>query len=344
VDTIGYCVAFESVDVIPQVSGQITAVNFTQGQAVKIGDPLYTIDSRSYAANLEKAKAQLEVARARMKVDSAQLERSTALVSRNYISQQQYESYGGQVEQDTSGIAAALAQVEQAKFDLEHCEVVSPIDGITGSYLVDVGNVVVAMAASRPLVRVENVDKLYVEFAVSENDFHRLQRFFGESGGRLPVEIISLADGNVRGEARIEFINNSIDRRTGSIKLRALMENGDHRFWPGQSVRAKVLLTTLKDAVLVAAEAVKLGQQGRYVFTINGDKSVELRLVDIGQIHGNMMVINSGLSGDELVVKRGQLMLFPGMKVVEVPDTQLGIFERDLEKNKKIAERNPTTK
>ncbi|MDR3144412.1 MAG: efflux RND transporter periplasmic adaptor subunit [Puniceicoccales bacterium] len=344
IEAIGYCVAGESVNIVPQVSGQIIALNFTQGQSVKVGDPLCTIDGRAYAANLEKAEAQLEMAKARLKVDSAQLERSKALVSHNYISQQQYENYGAQVEQDTSGIASALAQMRQAKIDLEHCTVTSPINGIAGAYLVDVGNVVAAMSVNKPLVTVENIDSLYVEFSISENDFPKLQRFFSENGGRLSVEVSAISDGEVRGEAHVEFIDNSINRKTGSVKLRALMPNADHRFWPGQSVRAKILLTTLRDAVLVASEAVKLGQQGRYAFVIGGDKSVELRLVDTGQLHGNMLLIANGLKAGELVVQRGQLMLAPGMKVVEMPDSKAGIFEHDLEKNKKIAERNPTTK
>ncbi|MDR0693213.1 MAG: efflux RND transporter periplasmic adaptor subunit [Puniceicoccales bacterium] len=344
IEAIGSCVASESVAIVPQVSGQIVAVNFKQGQKVEVGDPLYAIDSRVYEENLKKAESQLMAAKAKWKVDIAQLERSKALVPQNYIAQQQYEAYETQVEQDIASVDVANAQVAQAKIDVERCNIVSPIDGIAGAYLVDVGNVVGAMSINKPLVTVENVDQLYVEFSISENDFYDLQKFFNLEEGSLKMEVSPISNDGVKGEAYVDFINNSIDRRTGSIKLRASMENPEHRFWPGQSVRTKLLLTVAKDSVLVPAEAVKLGQQGRYVFVIKEDKSVEFRPVEIGQIHGDMLVIKNGVSEGETIVMRGQLMLAPGMKVMEMPDTQPNSFGENLEKNRKIAEKNPTTK
>ncbi|MDR2778747.1 MAG: efflux RND transporter periplasmic adaptor subunit [Puniceicoccales bacterium] len=344
IESIGSCVAYESVSIIPQVNGQIVAVNFKQGQKVKIGDPLYTIDPRIYEANLKKAEAQLAIIKAKMKIDVAQLERSQALVPQNYISQQQYEAHEVQVEQDIANVDVAEAQVLQAKVDLEHCNIISPINGIVGTYLVDVGNVVGAMSVGKPLVTVENVDQLYVEFSISENDFYDLQKFFNLEEGKLKIKVFPISNDGVVGEAYVDFINNSIDRKTGSIKLRALMENPEYKFWPGQSIRTKLLLTVVKNSLLVPAEAVKLGQQGRYVFVIKDDKSVELRLVEIGQIHGDMLVIKNGLGEGEIIVKRGQLMLAPGMKVVEMPETQSNTFDENLEKNKRIAEKNPTTR
>ncbi|MDR0742647.1 MAG: efflux RND transporter periplasmic adaptor subunit [Puniceicoccales bacterium] len=344
IEAIGSCVASESVAIVPQVKGQIVAVNFRQGQRVEVGDSLYVIDPRAYEANLKKAEAQLATAEAKMKIDVAQLERSKALVPQNYISQQQYETYETQVQQDIASVDAANAQVMQAKIDIEHCNIVSPTNGIAGIYLVDVGNVVDAMSVNKPLVTIENVDQLYVEFSISENDFYDLQKFFNLEEGRLKMEVSPISNDGVKGEAYVDFINNSIDRKTGSLKLRALMENTEHKFWPGQSVCTKLLLTVAKDAVLVPAEAVKLGQQGRYVFVIKEDKSVEFRLVEIGQIHGDMLVIKNGVNEGETIVRRGQLMLAPGMKVIEMPDTQPNSFGENLEKNRKIAEKNPTTK
>ncbi|MDR1413642.1 MAG: efflux RND transporter periplasmic adaptor subunit [Puniceicoccales bacterium] len=344
IEVIGCCVASESVDIVPQVSGQIVAINFQQGQQVNAGDSLCAIDSRVYEANLSKAEAQLEIAKSRAKLSTAQLERSKALVPQNYISQQQYETYETQAAQDVANVQSAYAQFSQAKIDLEHCNIVSPINGIAGAYLVDVGNVVGAMSVNKPLAAVENVDQLYVEFNVSENDFYPLQKYFGENGGSLKVEVSPVSSGDAKGEAWIKFIDNSINRKTGSMKLRALMQNSEHKFWPGQSVHAKILLTTLSNALLVPLEAVKLGQQGRYVFVVKEDRSAELRLVEIGQVHGDMLVIEKGLNSGETVVQRGQLMLAPGQKVVELPDTQAGVFKQNLEQNKKISEKNPTTR
>jgi multidrug efflux system membrane fusion protein len=344
VESIGHCAAIESVTVVSQVSGQITAINFAQGQEVRSGDVLYAIDSRTYEANLKKAEAQLAGAEAKRRVNLAQLERYKSLVKQNYVSQQQYESYESQVEQDEAAVKSAEAQILQAKIDLDHCQIRAPICGIAGAYLVDAGNVVGAMAANRPVVTIENIITLYVEFNMSENDFPSLQRCFADGGKSLKVEIAAISDDSVSGEALITFLDNAINSKNGTIKLRAPMDNSDHKFWPGQSVRTKVLLMTLKDAVLVPVEAVKLGQQGRYSFAIRDDKSVELRPVETGQIHGDMLVVKSGLSGNETIVKRGQLMLAPGMRVVEMADDSQGMFEKSLEKNKKIAEENPTTR
>jgi multidrug efflux system membrane fusion protein len=160
----------------------------------------------------------------------------------------------------------------QAKTDLENCNIVSPINGITGAYLMDAGNVVGAMSVNKPLVAVENVDQLYVEFSISENDFYDLQMFSNLENGRLKVEVSSISDEGIKGETYVDFINNSIDKKTGSIKLRASMENLEHKFWPGQSVRTKLLLTIVKNSILVPPEAVKLGQQGIYIFVIKKDK------------------------------------------------------------------------
>jgi multidrug efflux system membrane fusion protein len=341
IDSIGFCVGRESVSIVPQVTGQIVCVNFKQGQAVKAGDVLYVIDPRAYEANFKRAKAQLKAATVKENIDKAQLERSRAMVANSYISDQQFESYEAQVDQDLCSIEAAEAQVAQAMVDLERCSITSPIDGIAGAYLVDIGNVVTAM--SKPLVTIEAVDNLYVEFSISENDFHDLQRCLAEGGGKLETKIFPISSDGISGKAEVNFINNTIDRKTGSLKLRALMANPDNKFWPGQSVRVKVLLKTLKDAVLVPSDAVSLGQRGRYVFVIKDDKSVEMRLVEIGQVHGEMLVVTNGLKGSEVVVRKKQMMLAPNMKVVEVPDTQIGVFKKNMEHNRKIAEKNPTT-
>ncbi|MDR1413437.1 MAG: efflux RND transporter periplasmic adaptor subunit [Puniceicoccales bacterium] len=343
IKTIGCCTAFEAVDVVPQVSGQIVGINFQQGQMVNAGDSLYLIDSRVYEANLRKAEAQLETVKAKLKLSASQLERSKALVPQNYISPQQYEAHEAQAIQDAASVEAAHSQYAQAKIDLEHCNIVSPINGIAGAYLVDVGNVVSTMSASKPLVTVQNIDQLYVEFNISENDFYDLQKYFLASDGELKVNVWPISSNDAMGEACIKFIDNSINRKTGSIKLRALLQNPDHKFWPGQSVYAKVLLTTLTNVLLVPSEAVKLGQQGRYVFVVKEDKSAELRSVVIGQTQGDMVVIKLGVNAGESVVQRGQMMLAPGQKVLEMPNTQTGVFKQGLEQNKKIAEKNPTT-
>ena len=207
---------------------------------------------------------------------------------------------------------------------------------------------------------IDDIDTLKVEFSVSEDYFYDLQEYFYKSGNGLEVNVrslpvqsshgngkidgqdIDLASDTIDGVATLSFVENSINKSTGSIRLLAKMVNKDRRFWNGQSVRVRVILTTLKDAVLVPSEAIRLGQNGRYVFVIKDDGTADLRNVTIGQIHGDYTVIKDGVVAGEKVVKRGQLMLAPGAKVDEKPDTNVGIFKKDIEITKKSAEINPS--
>lgn len=352
VDAIGHCISNETVKIIPQVSGEVTRVHVQQGQHVSAGDVLFEIDSRTYSAALQSAEAELNTAKAQLKIDSAQLERSKSLLPQNYISQQQYETYEAQVEQDIANVDAAEAHVKKAKIDLEHCSIISPINGFAGitsrlddgttSYVIDQGNIVTALDEDATLTVVDDVDTLKIEFSVSENHYYNLQKFFAQNDNQLNVEISSLADQSIVGNAKLTVATNAINAQTGNIVLRATMDNKDHKFWTGQSVKVRVLLNMIHDAILIPSEAVKMGQSGRYVFVIKEDKSVDIRPVEIGQIHGDMTVINNGLNDGDLIVQRGQLMLAPGTKVTEMPDTNTGVFKKSIDQNKISAEKNPT--
>ena len=370
IDAIGECSSIEQVKIVPQVSGQIVSANVKQGQRVNVGDVLFKIDPRKYESALKLAEANLVNANAKLKIDLAQLKRSKSLLPQNYISQQQYESYEAQVEQDRANVKSAEAQVMSASVDLEHCTIVSPINGLAGitsrvktgapSFIIDSGNIVTALNTAEPLVVIDDIDTLKVEFSVSEDYFYDLQEYFYKSGNGLEVNVMSLPvqsshengkiDGQdidlasdiIDGVATLSFVENSINKSTGSIRLLAKMVNKDRRFWNGQSVRVRVILTTLKDAVLVPSEAIRLGQNGRYVFVIKDDGTADLRNVTIGQIHGDYTVIKDGVVAGEKVVKRGQLMLAPGAKVDAKPDTNIGIFNKDIEITKKSAEINPS--
>jgi multidrug efflux system membrane fusion protein len=345
IDSVGVCRAYESVNVIPKVAGTLLAAHFKQGDAVRKGDLLYTIDPRTYKAVLDEEMAHLAQAEAQLKLDEAKLERTKSLIPQNFVSQQEYDTCESKVQQGKAAVDAAGASVEQAKIDLEYCSIVAPIDGVTGKYLIDVGNTLSqATLPSSALVNIQNMDKLYVDFAVSENVFPDLHKAFNESGGNLNVEVKLIANDEISAVAKLEFIENAISKQMGSINLRAVLDNGDRRFWPGEAIGARVLLRTNKDSVLVPYESVRLGQAGRYLFVVKEDKAVDLRVVSIGQRHGDFIVIKSGVSAGEVVVKTGQLMLSPGAKVVEVPDQRNNVFKPNLKFDRDMAEKNPTTK
>ncbi|MDR2436297.1 MAG: efflux RND transporter periplasmic adaptor subunit [Puniceicoccales bacterium] len=343
-DSVGICRACESVNVIPKVSGTLLAVHFKQGDTVRRGDLLYTIDPRTYKAALDQAVAHLAQAEAQLRLNEAKLERTKSLILQNFVSQQEYDACESSVQQGKAAVDAAGAAVEQARINLEYCSVVAPIDGVAGKYLIDVGNVLSQAAlSSSTLVNIQNMDKLYVDFAISENVFPELYQAFNSSGGGLDVEVRLIANDEISAVARLEFIENAISKQSGSINLRAVLCNGDRKFWPGEAVAVKVFLKTSKDSVLVPYESVQLGQAGRYLFAIRDDKTVDLRVVSIGQCYGDLIVVKGGVSAGETVVKTGQLMLSPGAKVVEVPDQRKNTFKSDLKLDGDVAEKNPTT-
>ncbi len=345
IDTIGCCRSYASVDIIPQVYGTLQSVHFEQGSYVKKGDLLYVIDPTKYEAILEQAQAKLVQAEAQFTVDSAQLERSKSLLPQKYISKQEYEALEAQVLQDKASIEAAKANIKQAKYDFANCFITSPIDGVVGKYLVDIGNVLSQTNfGSTVLVNIQDIDRLYVDFSVSENVFSQLYKNFLESSDGLDV-IISLASKEeISITGKLKFIENSINKRSGSIELRAVLDNKEHKFWPGITVDTKVLLKINKGAVLVPTESVRLGQLGHYVFVIKEDKTVDLRNIKIGQQYGDFTLIKEGVNSGESVVQTGQLMLAPGMKVAEVPDQRENKFKLKLQYDQNMAEKNPTTK
>lgn len=344
-EAVGCCRSYASINIVPQVYGTLQSVHFEQGARVKAGDLLYTIDSTRFEAMLNQAKARLTQAKARLEVDSAKLERSKSLLPQNYISKQEYEALEAQVLQDHAAIEDAQASITQANLDLEHCSITSPIDGVAGKYLIDVGNVLQqATLSSSVLVNIQDVDRLYIDFSISENLFPKLYKYFTNAEDGLGVDVSLIADDSVTARARLHFLENTINKHTGSIELRAVLDNSAHKFWPGASVNTKLLFSIQKDAVLVPAECVRLGQAGYYLFVIKDDKTVDLRVVKTGQQYGEFILIKDGVQAGETVVCTGQLMLAPGMKVVEVPDQRRNEFQIKLKADKELAEKNPTTK
>lgn len=343
IDSIGSCCAFESVNIVPQVTGKIVAVHFKQGDTVKVGTPLFSIDQRPYEAALEMARAQLAIATSQLNIDSSKLDRSRALLPQNYISKQDFEALESVVACDKASVDSAKGQLLKASVDYDHCTIVSPIDGVTGKYKIDVGNVVSASAATEAMVTVKNIDKLFVDFVVSENNFSDLKKYFAESNGKLDVQIEAMSDSSINSTATIDFLDNSIRKNAGSINLRAVLDNREHKFWPGESVRVKLLLCMQKNSVLVSIEAVKLSQKGYYVFVVKDGNVAELRMVDAGQRYDDMIMINSGIAAGETVVKRGQLMLAPGSKVVPTSEQPNNIYNDKVNADKASVSKNPTT-
>jgi multidrug efflux system membrane fusion protein len=321
IEEIGTCQALQSVLITPQVSGPVTEIHFKDGQEVKTGDPLFTIDPRPYEAAVQKAEAQLLSDKATLAYNQEQLKRNESLVEGNYISAQDLENLKTTVEVNKATVKADEAALETAKINLGYCKISAPIDGKTGAHQVDIGNVVTAYS-NATMVSIQRMDPMYVDFIVAEIDLPRVREYF--KNGTLKVKVFFPDDENKSRYGDLYFLDNNVRAGTGTVMLRAVMPNEDRLFWPGQFVKVKLVLQELPDAVLIPANAVQIGHSGPYVFVVKDDQTVDLRLVTEGQRQGELLVIEKGVNAGETVVLDGQMMLAPGAKVRFASDHPAG--------------------
>ena len=302
-DEIGTCTAAETVQVQPQVSGQIISREFEDGADVKKGDVLFRIDPRPFEAALSSAQADAALAH-------ATLARQTQLRSKAVVTGQDYDTA-------EANAMKADAAVKAAQVNLDYCTIRSPIDGRTSIRNVDIGNLV--GPSSPPLVTVQRLDPIYTDFTVAEPDIPLVRQHL--NGG--PLQVLTETE-NDKPPARLgalTFIDNAVQPGAGTVRARATTENHDRALWAAQFVRVRLILETLKNAMLVPSSAVQIGQNGPYVFVVKSDSTLDLRQVKPGQRQeGEMTVITQGVTPGESVVTRGQLQLAPGMKVAAQED------------------------
>jgi len=315
-DEVGKCVAREVVSVQPQVSGRITAIHFVDGADVKAGDLLFTIDPRPYQAQLDAAEATLARERATQDLAGIEFVRVGHLIETNAVSQSDYDTRKNAVDVAEAQVKQSQAAVETARLNLEYSTVRSPIDGRTGHRLVDLGNVVAANSGS--LLVIQRLDPIYADFTVTENDLSAVQRNMRQ--GRLQVEVRLPDELDEPGAGELTFLDNAVQDGTGTVKLRATIPNRDHRFWPGRFVKIRLVLSTIREAVLVPAAATQTSARGPFVYVAREDSTAELRPVTLGQRQGDLVVVDRGLKAGERVVVSGQLGVMPGGKVrIEEP-------------------------
>ena len=364
---IGNVQAYSTITVKSIVGGEISQVHFTEGQDVKKGDLLFTIDPRPFEAGLEQAQANLardiaqvgqveadlaknialvKQAEANLERDVAQAEnakveakRYESLIERQVVSRQQYDQFRtnaealeatvradraakesaeaavrssrAALENVRAAVRADQAAAEYAKIQLGYCFIRSPMDGRTGNLLVKRGNVV--KANDMDLVTINQISPIYAAFSVPEQNLPEIKKYM--VGSPLKVEVQPPNDTIGTEQGALTFIDNTVDRTTGTILLKATFSNKGRRLWPGQFVNVVLTLTTQPDAIIVPSEAVQTGQDGQYVFVVKPDLTVELRPVVVNRILNNESIIEKGLKDGEKVVTDGQLQLVPGAKV-----------------------------
>jgi len=309
---VGTVIAYNTVIIRSQIQGQITKINFTEGQAVKTGDLLAVIDPRPYQAQLEQANANRARDEAQLTNAQSNLKRYTTLGNQGWATPQLVETQTAQVAQLNAAIKADEAAIEWAQTQLSYTQLTSPIDGVTGIRQVDIGNII-HPTDPNGLVVVTQVEPISVIFTLPETNLPQVQQHLAD--GTLKVEAYSQDNTMKLDEGNIDFIDNEIVQTTGSVRFRANFPNKEHKLWPGELVNAWLLLDTRHDGLTVPASAVQQGPQGPYAYVINPDSTVAVRPVKVVQVSGGRALIDSGLSAGEQVVVDGQYKLQPGIHV-----------------------------
>ena len=310
VQAIGSVEAYSMVAVKTQITGQLTRVNFREGQDVKKGDLLFELDKRPFEADLKKQEANLARDIAQAELAHVQVKRYAALLTEGVIAKEQYDQIQSNADALDAAVQADKAAVENARVQLQYCSIYSPINGQVGTQLIHEGNML--KAKDVPLVNINQIEPIRVAFTVPEQFLADVKRF--AVGGKLPVQAAIQGD-NRPAVGKLSFIDNTVDTTTGTIKLKGEFANNDRRLWPGQFVNVTLTLNTQPNAIVVPSQAVNTGQQGQFVFVIKPDMTVETRPVKVIRSAGGQSVIDKGLAAGEQVVTDGQLRLVPGAKV-----------------------------
>ena len=311
VHAIGNVEAYSTVSVKAQVAARIEKAYFTEGQDVRKGDLLFTLDRAPFDTALQQAEANLAKDQAQLENARAEAERYTQLFQDGIVSKEQYDSMRTNADALAASARADKAAIDKARIDLSYCSIQSPIDGRTGALLVHPGNLVKDNDAV--LVVLNQIHPIYVTFSVPEQHLTDIKKC--RATGPLTVEAAVPNQEQNPSRGVLTFIDNAVDSTTGTIKLKGTFENPDNRLWPGQFVNVALTLRTEPNAVVVPSPAVQTGQAGQYVFVVKQDITVEYRPVVVASSIGNETVIQKGVAAGETVVTDGQLRLVPGMKV-----------------------------
>jgi len=309
---IGNVDAYATVALKARVDGQIVEVNFKEGAPVKKGDVLFRIDPRPYEAALRQAEANaLRDAAARDQAIS-QEKRYQELLQKNFISKEAYAQIRTNAETAAAVARASRAALENARLNREYCTIASPLDGFVGKVLLQAGNLVKANDVN-PLVVINQVRPIYVNFAVPEQNLSEIRKYMAE--GPLDVEVLPTDPAQSHPKGKLIFVDNAVDATTGTIRLRAQFDNEDAALWPGQFVNVSVRLYDQRDAILVPSQAVQTGPEGEYVYVVGDDLTADVRRINVQRTEGERTIVAKGLAPGERVVTRGQLRLGPKIRV-----------------------------
>ena len=308
---IGSASAYSTVSVESRVDAVLEQVHIQEGQFVKQGQLLFTLDARPFQAALAQAQANLARDQAQAQLDQVQAQRYQALYKAGVGTKEQYDQQQSTLEAQQAAVHADQAAVESAQLQLGYCQIYAPVSGRTGALQVYPGNIVKANSTPA-LIVINQVNPIYVTFSVPEQYLGEVQKFMKR--GRLRVEATPYGDTQPE-IGYLTFVDNAVDNTTGTVVLKGTFQNADHRLWPGQFSNVLLRLAEDENATVVPTQAVQTGQNGDYIYVVKSDMTVEQRAVKIGRTVGTDTVVLSGVQPGETVVTDGQLRLIPGVKV-----------------------------
>ena len=330
---VGRFVAYDFVEVRARVSGYLETIHFTDGQLVKAGDPLFTIDRRPFEASLDQAKAALEQAKANLAFAEADLRRGETLVKGTTITQQTLDQRTQAKRVAEASVTAQEAAVTQAELDLQFTILKAPIPGRIGDRRVSVGNLVTGgtSGSTTLLATIASVDPIRFEFTMDEASYLRYLRAATEAasiaanrGMSLPVRLKLIDEHDFVHEGSIDFVDNVIDRSSGTIRGRAEFKNPDGRLTPGMFGRIQIPTSPPAEALLVPDSAIGTEQVRKFVYALSPDDVANPKYVTLGPVVDGLRVITDGLGPDDTVVVNGLMRVRPGIKVAPEQATAQG--------------------
>jgi multidrug efflux system membrane fusion protein len=308
---VGHVEAYTTVSIMAQVPGQLLEVHFEEGDFVRKGQMLATLDQRPYEAALAQAKAAFARDKATAVNNRLQAQRYSKLLAEGIVPASQVESFTSAADASDAVLNADEAAIKTAELNLEYSTIYSPIDGRTGALMLKPGNLV--KVADVPIVVINQVNPIFVNFAVPQQFWPEVKKYMAQ--GTLHVKATVPRDSGSAEDGAVTFLDNAIDPTTGTIHMRATFTNSQNRLWPGLYVDIILTLSEQHDATVIPAQAVVEGEKGPFVYIVKSDKRVEPRTIVPARTIDGETVVEKGLQPGETIVTDGQVRLEPNAKI-----------------------------
>lgn len=307
-EAIGTVQPASATDIKPQVLGLIKQVHFKEGDHVKQGDLLYTLDEAPYAIRVKELEAQRDQTLIHLTTAKKKFDRCSSLAKQDLIAGVEWDEMESKIALYRAMLKADQARLASAQLDLEHCQIKAPLDGVIGKSCLHAGS----MATNEPLVTLMRLEPLYVDFLITEKELQKI------ATTDLDVKIYAAGKETCLGAGKVTFMDHAINPKSGMLAVTAKLTEDHQLIWPGQSVTVRLYYDQKPQAQLIPMGAIRTSQEGPYIYAIKEDSTVEMRLIKLGPEDNGLVVVEEGLEGVAKIVTQGQHRLFPGSKIEEV--------------------------